>query len=149
MVESTVMASRHAEIFAQLRQDVLETLVNSRSSIDDVFDSLAEEDIRRHFESVLDHMQKYIATAPGTDPGTHLKSSVSQWVAMLLGMGLSHRSALRTIVSLGDYTVQVARQKLDPGPDTNLYVLDLVRLNFNAARCVVTVFDDELRDHQG
>ena len=143
------MASRHAEIFALLRQEVLDTLVNSRSSIDDAFEYLAQEDIRRHFESVLEHMQKYIASPAGADQEVHLQSSVAQWVAMLLGMGLSHRSALRTIVSLGDYTVQVARQRLEPGPETNLYVRELVRLNFNAARFVVRVFDDELKDHLG
>ncbi len=139
------MGSSHAEIFALLRIEILDTLVNSRSSIDDAFESLAEEDIRRHFQSVLEHMQKYMANPSDA----FLESSVSQWVAMLLGMGLSHRSTLRAIVSLGDFSVQVAREKLDPGPATNVYVRDLVRLNFLAARSVVSNFDSELKAQLG
>jgi hypothetical protein len=135
------MAGSHAEIFGLLRTEVLDTLVNSRSSIDDTFGSLAEEDIRRHFQSVLDHMQKYLASP---SPSV-LLASVSQWTAMLLGMGLSPHSVLRAVVSLGDFTVQVARQRLEPGPPTNLFVRDLVRLNFGAARAVVSIFNDELR----
>lgn len=134
------MASSHAEIFSLLRTEILETLVNSRSSIDDAIESLAEDEIHRHFFSVLDHMQKYIANP---SPAL-LQTSVSQWTAMLLGMGLSPRSVLRAIVSLGDFSVQVARQRLEPGQATNLYIREVVRLNFNAAREVVSIFNEEL-----
>ena len=134
------MASSHAEIFGLLRTEILETLVNSRSSIDDAIESLAEDAIRLHFTSVLDHMQKYVANP---SPAL-LQSSVSQWSAMLLGMWLSPRSVLRAIVSLGDFSVQVARQRLEPGPATNLYIREVVRLNFNAAREVVSIFNEEL-----
>jgi hypothetical protein len=135
------MAGSHAEIFGLLRTEILETLVNSRSSIDEAIESLGEDDIRRHFQRVLDNMQKYMATP---SPAL-LQSSVSQWTAMLLGMGLSPQSVLRAIVSLGDFSVQVARSNLEPGPDTNLYIRDVVRLNFNAAREVVSIFNEELQ----
>lgn len=134
------MASSHAEIFGLLRTEILETLVKSRASIDDAFGSLSEEAIRRHFYSVLEHMQKYISSPSPMQ----LHGSVSQWVAMLLGMGLSPRSVLRTIVSLGDLVVQVARHSLAPNPGTNLFIREVVRLNFNAAREVVAIFNDEL-----
>jgi hypothetical protein len=134
------MAGSHAEIFGLLRTEILDTVVNSRSSIDDAFESLGEEDIRRHFHSMLEHMQKYIASP---SPAL-LQASVSKWTALFLGMGLSPRSVLRSVVSLGDLSVQVARQRLEPGPDTNLYIREVVRLNFNAAREVVSIFNDEL-----
>ncbi len=134
------MASSHAEIFGLLRTEILETLVNSRSSVDEAIESMGEDDIRRHFHTVLDHMQKYIA-APSP---ALLQASVSQWTAMLLGMGLSPQSVLRAIVSLGDFSVQVARAKLDPGPDANLYIREVVRLNFSATREVVSIFNEEL-----
>ena len=135
------MAGSHAEIFGLLRTEILDTLVNSRSSIDDTFGSLAQDDIHRHFGSVVEHMQKYLANP---SPSL-LLSSVSQWTAMLLGLGLSPHSVLRVVVSLGDFSVQVARQRLEPGPPTNLFVRELVRLNFGAARAVVSIFNDELR----
>lgn len=135
------MAGSHAEIFGLLRAEILDTLVNSRSSIDDTFGSFAEDDIRRHFQSVLEHMQKYMASPSPT----LLLASVSQWTAMLLGMGLSPQSVMRAVVSLGDFSVQVARLRLEPGPPTNLFIRDLVRHNFGAARSVVSIFNDELR----
>lgn len=134
------MASSDAEIFGFLRTDVLETLIRSRSSIDDAFGSLAEDEIRRNFRFVLENMQKYIA-APSA---LQLQGSVSQWTAMLLGLGLSPRSILRAVVSLGDLVVQIARQKLEPSAGTNLFIREVVRLNFNAARAVVAIFNDEL-----
>ena len=135
------MASSHAEIFGQLRTEILETLVNSRSSIDEAFESLDAEDLGRHFHGVLEHMQKYIA-APSP---ALLQSHVSQWSAMLLGMGLSPRSVLRALVSLGDFSVEVAKTNLEAGPDTNLYIREVVRLNFNVARELVSIFNEELK----
>ena len=135
-----MMASSHAEIFSLLRTEILDTLVSARASIDDAFGSLAEDDIRRHLQSVLEHMQKYIASPSPAQ----LHGSVSQWTATLLAMGLSPRSVLRTVVSLGELVVQVARHSLEPGPSTNLFLREVARLNFNAAREVVAIFNNEL-----
>lgn len=134
------MASSHAEIFGSMRNGVLDSLVESRHSIDDAFGSLSEPLIRRQFQNVLDQMQKYLASPSPT----HLHQSVAKWTAALLGLGLSPPSVLRTVVTLGDLVVQVAKQELEPGLTTNLFVREVVRLNFNAAREVVTIFNDEL-----
>jgi hypothetical protein len=44
--------------------------------------------------------------------------------------------------------VQVSKQELAPGPATNLFVREVVRLNFNAAREVVALFNDELEEQR-
>ncbi len=138
------MASSHAEIFGSLRTRVLDTLVDSRQSIDDSFGALSEEEIRRNFLSVLEQMQKYlISPSPA-----QLHQSVSKWTAMFLGFGLSTPSILRTVVTLGDLIVQVAKNELPAGPATNLFVRDVVRLNFNTAREVVAIFNDELESQR-
>lgn len=139
------MASSHAEIFGSMRTRVLDTLVESRHSIDDAFGSLSERLIRRQFQNVLEQMQKYLVSPSPA----HLHQSVSKWTAMLLGLGLSPASILRTVVTLGDLVVQVAKQELPPGPPTNVFVREVVRLNFNTAREVVAIFNDELEAHRG
>lgn len=139
------MASSHAEIFGSMRKGVLDTLVESRHSIDDAFGSLSEPLIRRQFQNVLDQMQKYLVSPSPA----HLHQSVAKWSATLLGLGLSPPSVLRTVVTLGDLVVQVAKQELPPCPATNLFVREVVRLNFNAAREVVAIFNDELNAQRG
>ncbi len=119
---------------------MLETLVESRHSIDDAFGSLAEPVMRRQFNMVIHQMHQYlIAPSP-----TQLHESVSTWSATLMGMGLSPRSVLRTVVTVGDLIVQASKRSLPPGPETNLFVREVVRLNFSAARAVVTIFQSEL-----
>jgi hypothetical protein len=96
--------------------------------------------IRQQFELVLEHMQRYLfSPSPAL-----LHQSVSKWTAILLGSGLSPRSVLRTVVSLGDLVVQVSKQSLPAGPATNRFIREVVRLNFNIAREVVAIFNDEL-----
>jgi len=138
------MANSHAEIFASLRIEMLDTLVESRHSIDDAFGTLPEEMIRRQFKAVIDQMHKYLQSPSPA----HLNVAVSSWCATLLGEGLSPRSVLRTVVTMGDLVVQVSKQELAAGPDTNLFVREVVRLNFNAAREVVALFNDELEEQR-
>jgi hypothetical protein len=123
---------------------MLNTLVESRNSIDDTFGSLPEAMIRRQFKTVIDQMHKYLQSPSPA----HLHKSVSTWSATLLGEGLSPRSVLRTVVTMGDLVVQVSKQELPAGPSTNLFVREVVRLNFNAAREVVEIFHDELQAQQ-
>ena len=137
----TKMASSHAEIFEALRITVLETLVANRNSIDDAFDGLSEDSIRRHFETVLIQMRRYIESPSPA----HLHESVATWVATLLSLGLTPRSVLRSVVTLGDLIVQVSKEKIEPSASANLFLLDVVRMNFNAARAVVALLNDELQ----
>ncbi len=138
------MANSHAEIFLSLRIEMLDTLVESRHSIDDSFGTLPEPMIRRQFKTVVDQMQRYLVSPSPAQ----LQQAVSTWSATLLGMGLSPRSVLRTVVTMGDLLVQVSKQELAPGPATNLFVREVVRLNFNAAREVVALFNDELEEQR-
>jgi hypothetical protein len=138
------MANSHAEIFSSLRIEMLDTLVESRHSIDDAFGTLPEPMIRRQFKAVVDQMQRYLQSPSPAQ----LHQAVSAWSANLLGMGLSPRSVLRTVVTMGDLVVQVSKQELPPGPTTNLFVREVVRLNFNAAREVVAIFNDELEEQR-
>ncbi len=123
---------------------MLDTLVESRHSIDDAFGSLPEAMIRRQFQTVVDQMHRYMQSPSPA----HLHQSVSTWTATLLGFGLSPRSVLRTVVTMGDLIVQVSKHELTPGPPTNLFVREVVRLNFNAAREVVAIFNDELEEQR-
>lgn len=138
------MANSHAEIFSSLRIDMLDTLVESRHSIDDTFGSLPEAMIRRQFKTVVDQMYKYMQSPSPA----HLHQAVKTWTAALLGFGLSPRSVLRTVVTMGDLVVQVSKQELPSGPPTNLFVRDVVRLNFYVAREVVAIFNDELEEQR-
>ncbi len=138
------MANSHGEIFNSLRTDVLNSLVDSRHSIDDSFGALPEEKIRIHFRNLLEHMQKYLASPSPAQ----LHESVTKWTAMLLGLGLAPRSVLRAVVTLGDLVVSASKANLPPGPDTNLFVRAVVRLNFNSAREVVAIFHDELKSQR-
>lgn len=138
------MANSHAEIFSSLRIEMLDTLVESRNSIDDAFGTLPEVMIRRQFNTVITQMQKYLKSP---SPAL-LHQAVRTWSATLLSIGLSPRSVLRTVVTMGDLFVQVSRQELPAGPATNLFVREVVRLNFNAAREVVAIFNDELEEQR-
>lgn len=133
-------AQSNAQVFESLRTKFLSTLVESRNSIDDSFASLAEETLRRHFDSALEQMQRHLR-AP-SQPA--MQRFVSQWSAMLLGLGLSPRSVLRAVVTLGDLVVQSSKNNLTPGEDTNLFIREVVRMNFNTARELVEVFQSEL-----
>ncbi len=138
------MANSHAEIFSSHRIEMLDTLVDSRNSIDDAFGTLPEAMIRRQFKTVILQMQKYLRS-----PSPMLLSqAVRTWSAALLSLGLSPRSVLRTVVTIGDLVVQVSKQKLAPGPATNLFVREVVRLNFASAREVVALFNDELSEQR-
>ena len=138
------MANSHAEIFSSLRIEMLDTLVESRHSIDDAFGTLPEAMIRRQFKTVVNQMQRYLKSPSPAQ----LHQAVSSWSATLLGVGLSPRAVLRTVVTMGDLVVQVSKQELPPGPTTNLFVREVVRLNFNAAREVVAIFNDELEEQR-
>ncbi len=138
------MANSHAEIFSSLRIEMLDTLVESRNSIDDAFGTLPEPMIRRQFKTVIIQMQKYLKSP---SPAL-LHQAVRTWSATLLSFGLPPRSVLRTVVTMGDLVVQVSKQELPPGPSTNLFVREVVRLNFNAAREVVALFNDELEEQR-
>lgn len=123
---------------------MIDTLVESRNSIDDALSTLPEAMIRRQFKSVVDQMHRYMVSPSPA----HLHESVSTWTATLLGIGLSPRSVLRTVVTMGDLIVQTSKQELPAGPPTNLFIREVVRLNFNAAREVVAIFNDELEEQR-
>ncbi|MCP4444124.1 MAG: hypothetical protein GY811_02100 [Myxococcales bacterium] len=138
------MENSHAEIFSSLRIVMIDTLVESHHSIDDAFGTLPLGMIRGQFKTVVDQMHKYLQSPSPA----HLYQSVSTWTATLLGVGLSPRSVLRTVVTMGDLVVQAAKRELPSGPATNLFLRELVRLNFNAAREVVAIFNDELEEQR-
>ncbi|MBL4634988.1 MAG: hypothetical protein JKY56_14035 [Kofleriaceae bacterium] len=134
-----MIARSNAQVFESLRTAILRTLVASRHSIDDSFAALAEETVRRHFDSALRQMQQHLH-APSQKALRHF---VSQWSAMLMGLGLVPRSILRAVVTLGDLVVQTSKNTLPPGPGTNLFVREIVRMNFATARELVEVFQQD------
>ncbi len=60
-----------------------------------------------------------------------------------MGLGLAPRSILRAVVTLGDFVVQTSKHTLPQGPETNLFVREIVRMNFATARELVEVFHQD------
>lgn len=136
------MAPRHVDIFENLRASVLVALVDSSSALDEAWAALPEAIRQRHFKTILRQMHAYLMHPESEG----LKLTVSQWVAMLLAEGLTPPSVLRTVVAVGDRVAETAGLELEPGPETNLFIRDVLRCQFHATHEIVRIFHAEYKE---
>lgn len=129
-----------AEVFDSLRRAVLDRLVAVRDTVDDAYAHLAPEAAESEFDAVLAQMHSYLVAG---DP-ERLREFAARWAAAHVGRGRTARSLLHAAVALGDVIVQVAKTELSPSPDTDRFVLAVVRLNFTLSRQLVASLADEL-----
>ena len=130
----------HARTFEGIRPEVLDRLVDVRGSIDHTLSGVPSQVIRQEFDAVLNRMQSYLAE-PDLD---RYRRWARRYVAVRLGEGFAPETLIHSWVALGDVVVEVARQRLPSGSDTDAFVRDVVRLTFVAARLIVEVLAAEL-----
>lgn len=134
------MRGRHAELFASLREDVLNRLVEVRSSIDHAYARLPEEVIREQFGVVLDKMSSYLVTGDAQ----LYRSFANRWLAMRTGQGFSPENIIHSVVAIGHVVADVAKVRLGPTPEFYAFARAMAQLNFAASRMLVDLLADEL-----
>ena len=137
----TRMGLWHAHLFASLRPEVLERLVEIRGTIDHAYARLADAAVRPQFDAVLDRMQSYLTTE---DPQLYRGFAASH-MAMRVGEGFAPENLVHSMVSIGDVVTRVAQRRLANDPRCAEFVLACSRMIFVAARTMVSLLADELR----
>lgn len=136
------MGERHAQIFDALRAEILARLVDVRGSIDHAYDKISTPVIREHFDIMLDKVRTFLATG---DAGSYRRFA-SRYLAIRVAEGFSHENLIHSIVAIGDVVAQVARSKLDPSPEREAFVREVMLMNFVHARMLVSFLADELAE---
>ena len=136
------MGERHARIFDALRAPVLARLVDVRGSIDHVYGKIPNAVIREHFDIILDKVRTFLATG---DAGSYRRFS-SRYLAIRVAEGFSHENLIHSIVAIGDVVAQVARTELEPSPEREGFIREVIRMNFVHARMLVAFFAEELAE---
>jgi hypothetical protein len=135
------MGQWHAQLFASLRQEVLEKLVEIRGTLDHAYARLAEPAVRPQFDAVLDKMQSYLATE---DPQVY-RSFAASHMAMRVGEGFAPENLVHAVVAIGDVVSKVAQHRLQQDPRCADFVLACTRMSFVAARTMVSLLAEDVK----
>ena len=136
------MGERHARIFDSMRAEVLARLVEVRGSIDHSYEKISSEVITEHFDIILDKVRKFLALGDASS----YRRFATRYLAIRVAEGVSHESLIHAIVAIGDVVAQVARASLEPSPERERFVREVMRMNFVHARMMVAFFADELAE---
>lgn len=123
--------------FEQLRQPVLNRLLEVRSSLDHAFTRLTADEARALFDGVLLGLRTLLVT------GDHVlhRGFVQTFIALRGSDGLAPDHALRVLVAIGDVAVQVAKRDHPDDPTLVLAITSAIRVT---ARMVNEMLADEI-----
>jgi hypothetical protein len=134
------MGARHAQTFQALRPEILNRLVEVRTSIDQSYGDLSDNESREQFRDLLARMQGFLETGDRTS----LRNYLSRSLALRTGAGASPESVVHAVVAVGDVVVQVARAELPNDDDSAAFLYEVTQFSFTAARLLVESMADEL-----
>lgn len=130
------MAQRHADLFREIRGQVLTRLVEVRGSIDETFASIAPDAIGPQFDMVLDRMQAYLYTE---EPESY-RNFANRWMTMRIASGEPPQNLVHAVVAIGDVVMQVAKQHVgqtERASDLDEFGRAVARMTFIASRMLV------------
>src|ERR1051325_3007282 len=129
-----------ARSYEALRPDVLQRLMELRSTLDPSLGRLDEANARAQIGAVLDHLGNFIATG---DIGLH-RAFLHTFLAMRAAEAQSPAAVLAMLVAIGDTAAQVAQEE-GAGTTTGAELtLLLTRVTTSTARAINDLIAEEL-----
>jgi hypothetical protein len=129
--------SAYVVAFEELRQPVLDRLLEVRTSLDHTFTRLTADEARALFDGVLLGLRTWMVTG---DHGLH-RGFVQTFIALRGSDGLAPDHALRVLVAIGDVAVQVAKRDY---PDDLALLFAITSAIRVTARMVNEMIADEI-----
>jgi len=135
-----------ARSYEALRPQVLERLLELRTTLDPSLGRLDDITARAQIGAVLDHLGNFIATG---DLGLH-RGFLQTFLAMRAAEAQSPASVLAMLVAIGDTAAQVAQDAAEAsdGERTEL-TLRLTRVTASTARAINDLIAEELARRSG
>ena len=128
-----------ARLYEVLRPDILQRLLELRSTLDPSLGRLDEATARGQIGAVLDHLGNFIASG---DLGLH-RGFLHTFLAMRAAEAQSPAAVLAMLVAIGDTAAQVAQEHAT-GPEGAELTLLLTRVTASTARGVNDLIAEEL-----
>jgi hypothetical protein len=126
--------------FEALRPNILQRLLELRSTLDPSLGRLDEGTARTQINAVLEHFGNFIATG---DVGLH-RAFLHTFLAMRAAEAQSPASVLAMLVAIGDTAAQVAQEDGEGTTEGAELTLLLTRVTASTARLVNDLIADEL-----
>lgn len=129
-----------ARAYEALRPQILQRLLELRSTIDPSLGRLDEDAAHEQVEAVLEHLGNFIATG---DPRLH-RAFLQTFLAMRAAEGQSPAAVLAMLVAIGDTAASVAQEAGSGTSDGAELTLLLTRVTASTARAVNDLIAEEL-----
>src|SRR4051812_48502467 len=131
-----------ARSYEALRPNILQRLMELRSTLDPSLGRLDEANARAQIGAVLDHVGNFIVTG---DLGLH-RAFLHTFLAMRAAEAQSPASVLAMLVAIGDTAAQVAQEEASgpAGSDGADLTLLLTRVTASTARAMNDLIAEEL-----
>ena len=136
------MGPEYAQLFENLRPEVMNRLLEVRGSIDVAYTKIPDPIMREHFDLVLDKMFTFLVS----QDSSVYKRFVRRYMAMRIGEGFTHENLIHSAVAIGDVVAQVAREQLPESPRRDHFIRAVMRMNFIHARMMVAVVAEDLAE---
>ena len=134
------MSERHAQVFDGIRAEAMARLVEQRSSIDNGYAHLGEDELRGQLSRVLDKMRDYL----GHEEPESCRGFVSRWMVVRNSEGATPEQVIHALVAIGDVVAQVAQRAVGHTPEGADFVRATMRMSLVGVRLLAAGLADEL-----